>query len=47
MSIMVESFKRLYRSGSKRVTKKFLQDKLKEEKITQEEYNYIIGEKNE
>ena len=47
MSIMVESFKRLYESRSKRVTKKFLQDKLKEEKITQEEYNYIIGEKNE
>lgn len=47
MPIMVESFKRLYESGSKRVTKKFLQNKLKEEKITQEEYDYIIGGKNE
>lgn len=47
MSIMVESLKRLYEAGSPRVTKEFLEKRLETGKITEEEYNYIIGEKNE
>ncbi len=40
MKSYVESFKRLYRS--KRINKTFLDAKLNEKKITQEEYDYII-----
>jgi len=43
MSIMVESIKRLY--DSKRITKKQLKDRVESEVITQEEYQYITGEK--
>ena len=41
MSTFVESLKRLY--SAKRITKKKLNSLLKANKITQEEYNYIIG----
>ncbi len=43
MSIMVESIKRLY--AAKRITKKQLKDRVENEVITQEEYQYITGEK--
>lgn len=45
MSIMVESLKRLYEAGSSRVTKNFLEKRLENRKITEEEYEYITGEK--
>jgi len=40
MKSYVDSFKRLYRS--KRINKTFLDTKLSEGKITQEEYDYIV-----
>lgn len=43
MRILVESFKRLYESG--RVTKEELLNRVSNGKITQEEYEYITGEK--
>ena len=43
MRILVESFKRLYESG--RVTKNEMQTRTKSVRITEEEYEYITGEK--
>lgn len=42
MSILVESFKRLYDAG--RVTKKQLKDRVESGVITEENYKYITGE---
>lgn len=43
MSILVESLKRLYNAG--KVTKKQLKDRVKSGVITEDEYEYITGEK--
>ena len=43
MRILVESFKRLYESG--RVTKENVSARVKSGKITEDEYEYIVGEK--
>ena len=42
MRILVESLKRLYESG--RVTKEELLDRVASDKISQEEYEYIISQ---
>ncbi|MCD9025735.1 hypothetical protein [Cohnella silvisoli] len=43
MRTLVESLKRLYNADPPKVTIEKLNSLLAEEKITQEEYNYIIG----
>ena len=43
MRILVESLKRLYESG--RVTKENVSARVKSGKITEDEYEYIVGEK--
>ena len=43
MRTLVESLKRLYSSYPKKVTIEKLNAMLLEGKITQEEYNYIVG----
>lgn len=45
MRILVESFRRLYEKG--RITIEALQERVNDGKITQKEFDYIIGEKNE
>ena len=42
-SILVESMKRLYKSG--KITKKNVSARVKSGKITEDEYGYIVGEK--
>ena len=44
MRILVESLKRLYESG--RVTKENVSARVKSGKITEDEYEYIVGEIN-
>ena len=43
MRILVESLKRLYNSG--KVSKKDIKDRVVSGKITEDEYEYIVGEK--
>ena len=43
MRILVESFKRLYES--KRITKAEIQARVESGRITEDEYEYITGEK--
>lgn len=43
MSAFVNSLHRLYNKGSKCVTDEYLQSLLKEGKISQDEYDYIIS----
>ena len=43
MRILVESLKRLYNSG--KVPKKDIKDRVVSGKITEDEYEYIAGEK--
>ena len=43
MRTLVESLKRLYESG--RVTKENVSARVKSGKITEDEYEYIVGEK--
>ena len=45
MRILVESLKRLYNSG--KITKDDVKDRVTGGKITEDEYEYIIGEKYE
>ena len=42
-SILVESMKRLYKSG--KITKENVKVRVKSGKITEDEYEYIVGEK--
>ena len=42
-SILVESMKRLYQSG--KITKVSVKARVKSRKITEDEYEYIVGEK--
>lgn len=42
MSILIESFKRLYKAG--KITKEQLNDRVKSGVITEEDYSYITGE---
>ena len=42
-SILVESMKRLYKSG--KITKENVSARVKSGKITEDEYEYIVGEK--
>ena len=42
-SILVESMKRLYQSG--KITKINVSTRVKSGKITEDEYEYIVGEK--
>lgn len=42
MSTLVESLKRLYKSG--RLTKEGVADRVRKGTITEEEYEYIVGE---
>lgn len=44
MSTLVNSLKRLYEKGSAVCTKEKLQSMVVEEKITEDEYEYITGE---
>ena len=43
MRMLVESFKRLYEND--RITKKEMQTRVKNGRITEDEYEYITGEK--
>lgn len=45
MRKIVESFKRLYEAG--RLTKEQLLDRVEKGTITIDEYNYIVGEREE
>ena len=43
MRILVESLKRLYNSG--KITKNDIKDRVAGGKITEDEYEYIVGDK--
>lgn len=47
MSTFVQSLRRLYHSTPKRVTKSKLNSLLRDGKLTQEEYDYIIADEEE